>query len=66
MHQTRAIESRIDDPTEGFPAFYHAGLIPERTTDPRRAFHLWSSDGAVILTTHRTDTAAMLGGLPLP
>jgi alpha-ketoglutarate-dependent taurine dioxygenase len=40
----------------------HAGLIPERTTDPGRAFHLWSSDGAVILTTHRTDAAGVLAG----
>jgi hypothetical protein len=40
MDQTRAIGPWIDDPTEGFPASHHAGLIPERTTDPRRAFHL--------------------------
>lgn len=39
---------------------YNAGLDPERTPDPRRAFHLWSSDGAVILTTNRTDAAGML------
>jgi hypothetical protein len=62
MDQTRAIGPWIDDPTEGFPASHHAGLIPERTTDPRRAFHLWSSDGAVILTTNRADAAAMLTG----
>lgn len=41
----------------------NAGLIPERTCDPRRAFHLWSSDGAVILTTHRTGAAGMLTGV---
>ncbi len=41
---------------------YNAGLSPERTPDPRRAFHLWSSDGAVILTTNRTDVAGMLAG----
>ncbi|MGH3965484.1 MAG: TauD/TfdA family dioxygenase [Pseudonocardiaceae bacterium] len=41
---------------------YNAGLSPERTPDPRRAFHLWSSDGAVILTTNRTDAAGMLVG----
>jgi alpha-ketoglutarate-dependent taurine dioxygenase len=40
----------------------NAGLIPERTRDPGRAFHLWSSDGAVILTTNHTDTAGMLIG----
>lgn len=40
----------------------NAGLLPERTPDPRRAFHLWSSDGAVILTTNRTDVAGMLAG----
>jgi Taurine catabolism dioxygenase TauD, TfdA family len=39
---------------------YNAGLSPERTSDPGRAFHLWSSDGAVILTTDRTDAAGML------
>ncbi|MGH3778746.1 MAG: TauD/TfdA family dioxygenase, partial [Pseudonocardiaceae bacterium] len=41
---------------------YNAGLSPERTPDPRRAFHLWSSDGAVILTTNHTDAAGMLAG----
>lgn len=41
---------------------YNAGLSPERTPDPRRAFHLWSSDGAVILTTNRSDFAGMLAG----
>lgn len=41
---------------------YNAGLSPERTPDPRRAVHLWSSDGAVILTTNRTDAAGMLAG----
>lgn len=40
----------------------NAGLIPERTADPRRAFHLWSSDGAVILTTHHTDAAGIFVG----
>jgi len=40
----------------------NAGLIPERTADPGRAFHLWSSDGAVILTTNRTDAAGTLAG----
>jgi alpha-ketoglutarate-dependent taurine dioxygenase len=40
----------------------NAGLIPERTADPGRAFHLWSSDGAVILSTNRTDAAGMLAG----
>ena len=40
----------------------NAGLIPERTPDPGRAFHLWSSDGAVILATDRTDAAGMLAG----
>src|SRR5918997_5196993 len=39
---------------------YNAGLSPERTPDPRRAFHLWSSDGAVILTTNRADANGML------
>jgi Taurine catabolism dioxygenase TauD, TfdA family len=29
----------------------------------RRAFHLWASDGAVILTTHRTDAAGMLASV---
>ncbi|HZA18026.1 MAG TPA: TauD/TfdA family dioxygenase [Pseudonocardiaceae bacterium] len=32
------------------------------TSNPQRAFHLWSSDGAVILTTHRTDVSGMLAG----
>src|SRR5918998_2008261 len=41
---------------------YNAGLNPERTLDPRRAFHLWSSDGAVIFTTNRADAAGMLAG----
>lgn len=41
---------------------FHAGLLPERTTDPGRAFHLWSSDGAVILATDRTDATGMLTG----
>ncbi|MGH3976990.1 MAG: hypothetical protein ACRDS9_27275 [Pseudonocardiaceae bacterium] len=41
---------------------YNAGLSPECTPDPRRAFHLWSSDGAVILTTNHTDVAEMLAG----
>ena len=40
----------------------NAGLIPERTADPGRAFHLWSSDGAVILSTNRTDAAGTLAG----
>lgn len=40
----------------------NAGLIPERTRDPGRAFHLWSSDGAVILTTNHSDAAGMLAG----
>ena len=39
-----------------------AGLIPERTADPRRAFHLWSSDGAVILTGNRTGAGGTLAG----
>jgi alpha-ketoglutarate-dependent taurine dioxygenase len=39
-----------------------AGLIPERTVDPRRAFHLWSSDGAAILTTNCTNAAGTLAG----
>lgn len=39
-----------------------AGLIPERTADPGRAFHLWSSDGAVIFATNSTDPAGMLTG----
>ncbi|MCA1834958.1 MAG: TauD/TfdA family dioxygenase [Actinobacteria bacterium] len=39
-----------------------AGLIPERTADPRRAFHLWSSDGAVILTGNRIGAGATLAG----
>jgi alpha-ketoglutarate-dependent taurine dioxygenase len=38
------------------------GVIPERTQDPGRAFHLWSSDGAAILATNRTDAAGMLAG----
>ncbi|MDQ2879745.1 MAG: hypothetical protein M3Y48_00365 [Actinomycetota bacterium] len=38
------------------------GVIPERTSDPGRAFHLWSSDGAAILTTNRTDPAGVLAG----
>jgi alpha-ketoglutarate-dependent taurine dioxygenase len=38
------------------------GVIPERTSDPGRAFHLWSSDGAVILSTNRTDPAGTLAG----
>ncbi|MGH3781127.1 MAG: TauD/TfdA family dioxygenase [Pseudonocardiaceae bacterium] len=38
------------------------GVIPERTPDPGRAFHLWSSDGAAILTTNRTDPAGVLAG----
>ncbi|MGH4000877.1 MAG: TauD/TfdA family dioxygenase, partial [Pseudonocardiaceae bacterium] len=41
---------------------YNAGLSPERTPDPGRAFHLWSSDGAVIFATSRTDAAGMLAG----
>src|SRR5262245_4773437 len=40
----------------------NVGLIPERTADPGRAFHLWSSDGAVIISTSRTDTAGVLAG----
>jgi alpha-ketoglutarate-dependent taurine dioxygenase len=40
----------------------NAGLVPERTVDPGRAFHLWSSDGAVILTSNRTDAAGLLAG----
>jgi alpha-ketoglutarate-dependent taurine dioxygenase len=40
----------------------NTGLIPERTADPGRAFHLWSSDGAVILRTNRTDAAGTLAG----
>ena len=40
----------------------NAGLIPERTADPWRAFHLWSSDGAVILSANRTDAAGTLAG----
>jgi alpha-ketoglutarate-dependent taurine dioxygenase len=40
----------------------NTGLIPERTADPGRAFHLWSSDGAVILSTNRTDAAGTLAG----
>jgi hypothetical protein len=40
----------------------NVGLIPERTADPGRAFHLWSSDGAVILSTNRTDAAGTLAG----
>jgi alpha-ketoglutarate-dependent taurine dioxygenase len=38
------------------------GVIPEHTPDPGRAFHLWSSDGAVILTTNHTDPAGILAG----
>lgn len=41
---------------------YNAGLLPERTPDSWRAFRLWSSDGAVILTRNRTDAAGMLAG----
>ncbi|MGH7750384.1 MAG: TauD/TfdA family dioxygenase, partial [Candidatus Dormibacteria bacterium] len=41
----------------------NAGLIPERTQDPKRAFHLWSADGAVILVTNRTDAGGMLAGV---
>jgi hypothetical protein len=40
----------------------NAGLIPERTPDPGRAFHLWSSDGAVILTSNCPDAGGMLAG----
>jgi hypothetical protein len=40
----------------------NAGLIPERTADLGRAFHLWSSDGAVILSTSCTDAAGTLAG----
>lgn len=39
-----------------------AGLIPERTADPGRAFHLWSSDGVVILSTGRTEADGTLAG----
>jgi alpha-ketoglutarate-dependent taurine dioxygenase len=38
------------------------GMIPERTSDPGRAFHFWSSDGAVILATNRSDPAGILAG----
>lgn len=38
-----------------------AGLIPERTA-AGRAFHLWSSDGGVILSTGRTDADGTLAG----
>jgi hypothetical protein len=62
MHQSGVIGPGIGDPAEAFPLACNAGLIPERTTDPRRAFHLWSSDGAVILSTNRTDAAGMIAG----
>lgn len=62
MQQSGVIEPRVSDPAWAFPLPYRAGLIPERTTDPRRAFHLWSSDGAVILSTARIDAAGMLAG----
>jgi len=39
-----------------------AGLTPERTADPGRAFHLWSSDGAVIFASNSTDPAGMVTG----
>jgi len=41
---------------------WQTGVIPERTPDPWRAFHLWSSDGAVILTRNHADAAGMLAG----
>lgn len=62
MQETGVISSLTSDVAEGHTLPYHAGLMPECTTDPRRAFHLWSSDGAVILRTNRTDAPGMLAG----
>ncbi len=62
MCQASVIGPQIGDPAEAFTLPYTAGLVPERTTDPRRAFHLWSSDGAVILRTNHTGVAGILAG----
>jgi hypothetical protein len=62
MQETGVISSLTSDVAEGHTLPYHAGLMPECTTDPRRAFHLWSSDGAVILRMNRTDAPGMLAG----
>jgi alpha-ketoglutarate-dependent taurine dioxygenase len=41
---------------------YGVGFVPRTTDDPEEAFRLWSSEGAVILATGRTDAEGMLEG----
>lgn len=62
MQEMGVMSSLISGVVGGHPLACSAGVMPERTTDPRRAFHLWSSDGAVILRTTRTDAPGMLTG----